>query len=46
MAIGWYLRQSVMAGFVLMFEVVNDGDGLVFEAVSDGGVCVAVCGSQ
>ena len=32
----------MMAGFVLMFEVVSDGDRLVFEAVSDGGVCVDV----
>ena len=30
-AMGWYLRQSVMVGFVLMFE-----------GVSDGGVCVGV----
>ena len=31
-----------MAGFVLVFEAVSEGDGLVFEVVSDGGVCVAV----
>ena len=31
MAMGWYLRQSVMAWFVMVFEVV-----------SDGGVCVDV----
>ena len=45
-----------MVGFVLVFEVVNEGgvcaeevsegDGLVFEVVSDGGVCVGVQGSQ
>ena len=42
-----------MAGFVLMFEVVSEGDGLVFyvvtegdglvfEVVSDDGVCIGV----
>ena len=31
-----------MAGFVLVFEVVREGDGLVLEVVSDGGVCVGV----
>ena len=41
-----------MVGFVLVFEVVNEGgvcvevvsegDRLVFEVVSDGGVCVGV----
>ena len=31
-----------MAGFVMVFEVVSEGDGLVFEAVSDGWVCVDV----
>ena len=31
-----------MAGFVLVFEVVSEGDGLVLEVVSDGGVCVGV----
>ena len=35
-------RQSVMVGFVLVFVVVSEGDGLVFEVVSDGGVCVGV----
>ena len=38
----WCLWSSVMVGFVLAFEVVSEGDGLVFEAVSDGGVCVGV----
>ena len=36
----------MVAGFVLVFEVVSDGRicvfVLVFEAVSDAGVCVAV----
>ena len=42
----------MIVGFVLVFEVVNEGgvcvevvsegDGLVFEAVSDGWVCVDV----
>ena len=31
-----------MVGFVLLFAVVSEGDGLVFEAVSDGWVCVDV----
>ena len=34
-AMGWCLRYLVMVGFVLLFEVV-----------SDGGVCVDACGSQ
>ena len=29
-------------GFVLVFEVVSEGDGLVFEVVSDGGLCVGI----
>ena len=32
----------MVAGFVLVFEVVSEGDGLVLEVVSDGGVCVGV----
>ena len=31
-----------MVRFVLVFEIVSEGDGLVFELVSDGGVCVGV----
>ena len=31
-----------MAGFVLVFEVVSYGDGLVFKTVSDGLVCDGV----
>ena len=31
-----------MVGFLLVFEIVSEGDGLVFEVVSDGGVCVGV----
>ena len=32
----------MMLGFVLVFEVVSYGDGLVFEVVSGGGFCVGV----
>ena len=32
----------MIAGFVLVFEIVSEGDGLVFELVSDGEVCVGV----
>ena len=31
-----------MVKFVLVFVIVSEGDGLVFEVVSDGSFCVCV----